>query len=67
LSKQKEERKEECRRKNPSSITLNLNLSRPRSGNLARRAGGLTAVGLDEVIEDEDSLHESMLVEVISQ
>jgi hypothetical protein len=63
----KEERKKERRRKNPSFVTLNLNQSRPRSSVLARRAGSLTSVGLDEAREDEDSLHESTLVGVISQ
>jgi hypothetical protein len=58
---------EERRKKNPSSDTLNINQSRPRSGLLARRAGGLTAVGLDKIREDKDSLHESTLVGVISQ
>jgi hypothetical protein len=48
-------------------VFTNPNQSRPRSGVLARRAGGLTALGLDGAREDEDSLHESTLVGVISQ
>jgi hypothetical protein len=66
----KEERKEERRRKNPSFVTLFSQTLINQGLDQASLPGGqdaLTAVGLDGVREDIDSLHESTLVGVISQ
>jgi hypothetical protein len=65
----KEERKEEQRRKNPSFVTLFLQTLTNQGLDQEFLTGGqdaLTAVGLDGVEEDQDSLHESTLVGVIS-
>jgi hypothetical protein len=65
----KEERKEEQRRKNPSFVTLFLQTLTNQGLDQESLTGGqdaLTAVGLDGVEEDQDSLHESTLVGVIS-
>jgi hypothetical protein len=66
----KEERKEERRRKKPSFVTLFSQTLINQGLDQASLPGGqdaLTAVGLDGVREDIDSLHESTLVGVISQ